>query len=150
MGGTEALRVLLVEDEAIIAIMLEDTLTDLGCEVVGPVAHLADAVRLARSEALAGAFLDVNLAGESIYPVADLLAARGIPFVFVSGYGPAGIEARYAGAPILSKPILDADLKRAVAALRQWARSGVSFCRHSASLFSTLSFVFASISPTIR
>jgi len=119
MSGSDSLRVLLVEDEAIIAIMLEDMLADLGCEVVGPVASLAEAIRLARSEALAGAFLDVNLGGESIYPVADLLAARDVPFVFVSGYGPAGIEARYGDAIILSKPILDADLERAVAALRR-------------------------------
>jgi CheY-like chemotaxis protein len=118
------LRVLLVEDEAIIAIMLEDMLVDLGCEVVGPVASFAEAIQLARSEVLAGAFLDVHLGGESIYPVADLLAARDIPFVFVSGYGRAGIEARYSGAIVLSKPILDADLERAVAALRRQARSG--------------------------
>src|SRR5262245_60698390 len=124
MSGSDPLRVLLVEDEAIIAIMLEDLLVDLGCEVVGPVASLAEAMRLARSEALAGALLDVNLGGESIYPVADLLAARDVPFVFVSGYGPAAIEARYGDAIVLSKPILDADLERAVADLRQRARRG--------------------------
>jgi CheY-like chemotaxis protein len=119
MSSRGDLRILLVEDEAIIAIMLEDMLADLGCEVVGPAASIAEATRMARSEALGGAFLDVNLGGESVYPVADLLAARGIPFVFVSGYGPAGIAARYSGAIVLSKPILDADIARAVAALRR-------------------------------
>lgn len=123
MSAAGALRVLLVEDEAIIAIMLEGMLADLGCEVVGPAGSLAEATRLARSESLGGAFLDVNLGGQSIYPVAELLAARGVPFVFVSGYGAAGIDARFADAPVLAKPILDADLERAVAAMRQPRRA---------------------------
>jgi len=124
MSDRRGLRVLLVEDEAIIAIMLEDMLADLGCEVVGPAANIAEATQLATSEALGGAFLDVNLGGESVYPLADLLAARGIPFVFVSGYGPAGIAAGYSGALVLSKPILDSDIERAVAAMRRQGGAG--------------------------
>jgi CheY-like chemotaxis protein len=126
MSASGSLRILLVEDEAIIAIMLEGMLADLGCEVVGPAGNLGEATRLAQSEGLGGAFLDVNLGGQSIYPVADLLTARGIPFVFVSGYGAAGIEARFSGAPVLSKPILDADIERAVATIRER-------CGHSAA-----------------
>jgi CheY-like chemotaxis protein len=124
MSERRDLRVLLVEDEAIIAIMLEDMLAELGCEVIGPAASIAEAIQLAGAESLGGAFLDVNLGGESVYPVADLLAARGIPFVFVSGYGPTGIAARYSGAIVLSKPILDADIERAVAALRRHGQGG--------------------------
>jgi len=120
----QALRILLVEDEAVIAIMIEDMLTDLGCEVVGPAASVAEASRLAQTEPLAGAFLDVNLGGASIYPVADLLAARQIPFVFVSGYGAGGIDPRFVGRPVLSKPILDADLERALDGMRASANRG--------------------------
>jgi CheY-like chemotaxis protein len=112
-------RILLVEDEAIIAIMIEDMLADLGCEVVGPAANVAEAIRLAQTEPLAGAFLDVNIAGTSIYPVADLLSARQIPFVFVSGYGAGGIDPRFVGTPVLSKPILDVDLERALDDMRK-------------------------------
>lgn len=119
MSASRPLRILLVEDEAIIAIMIEDMLAGLGCEVVGPVANVAEASRLARTEQLAGAFLDVNLGGTSIYPVADLLSARQIPFVFVSGYGASGIDPRFVGTPVLSKPILDADLERALDRMRE-------------------------------
>jgi CheY-like chemotaxis protein len=118
MSATSPLRILLVEDEAIIAIMIEDMLADLGCEVVGPAASVAEAIRFAQTEQLAGAFLDVNLGGASIYPVADLLSARHIPFVFVSGYGATGIDPRFVGTPVLSKPILDDDLERALEGMR--------------------------------
>jgi CheY-like chemotaxis protein len=124
VSARQPLRILLVEDEAIIAIMIEDMLADLGCEVVGPAANVAEAARLARTEQLAGAFLDVNLGGASIYPVADLLSARQIPFVFVSGYGAGGIDPRFVGTPVLSKPILDADLERAVDRMRAPANRG--------------------------
>jgi CheY-like chemotaxis protein len=120
----EAVRILLVEDEAIIAIMVEDLLTDLGYEVVGPASNVAEALRLAQSEELAGAVLDVNVGGTTVYPVADALAARQIPFMFVSGYGPAGIEPRYVDTPVLTKPILDADFERAVRNLRARSRQG--------------------------
>ena len=119
VSARRPLRILVVEDEAVIAIMIEDMLVDLGCEVVGPAGSVAEAIRLAESEPLSGAFLDVNLGGASIYPVADLLSARRIPFVFVSGYGAGAIAARFAGTPILSKPILDADFEHALERIRQ-------------------------------
>jgi CheY-like chemotaxis protein len=124
MSAGGSLRILLVEDEAIIAIMIEDILADLGCEVVGPAASVADAASLVQTEGLAGAFLDVNLGGASIYPVADLLAERQIPFVFVSGYGAAAIEARFVGTPVLSKPVLETDIQRAVDSMRAHSRDG--------------------------
>ena len=92
-------RLLLVEDEAMVAMLLEDMLSDLGCEVVGPAGNVAHALELAKGEAeIAGAILDVNVGGQPIYPVAETLKARGVPFVFATGYGetagaPGGFDA---------------------------------------------------------
>ncbi len=101
----KGLRLLLVEDEAMVAMMIEDMLGDLGCEVVGPAGSVARAQELARTETeIAGAILDVNLGGEPIYPVAETLKARGVPFVFITGYGSADIDGRFADAPTVQKP----------------------------------------------
>ena len=97
-------RILIVEDEALVSMVIEEALKDLGCDVVGPVGTRDQALALAEAEALDGALLDVNLGGEPVYPVADALSSRGIPFVFVTGYGEKGIAARYAQAPTLVKP----------------------------------------------
>lgn len=109
------LRVLLVEDEAMVAMMLEDMLGDLGCEIVGPAASVARALELAGDAALDGAILDVNVGGEAIYPVAEALTARGVPFVFTTGYGATDIDARFAGAPALQKPFSPPSLYDALA-----------------------------------
>lgn len=100
----QGLRVLIVEDEALIASLIEDFLLDLGCEVVGPAMHMSEAVQLAREAAIDGATLDVNIVGEKIYPVADILTERGIPFVFMTGYGAAGLRKSDGGCPVLQKP----------------------------------------------
>jgi PAS domain S-box-containing protein len=100
-----ASRVLLVEDEALIAMMMVDALQDLGLEVVGPFRTVPQALAAARNERLDGAILDVNVAGQQVYPVADLLSARRIPFVFLTGYSIGGIDRRYANVPVLEKPI---------------------------------------------
>jgi CheY-like chemotaxis protein len=97
-------RILIVEDEALVSMVIEEALKDLGCDVVGPVGTRDQALALAKAEALDGALLDVNLAGEPVYPVADALTSRGIPFVFVTGYGEKGIADRYARTPTLVKP----------------------------------------------
>lgn len=106
--GTEeelrGLHLLVVEDEAMIAFALEDLLTDLGCEVVGPVFRVRDAMQLAREAVIDGAILDVNIAGEEVFPVADILEARGIPFIFTTGYGTAGLRPSDLGHPVLQKP----------------------------------------------
>ncbi|WP_029011231.1 response regulator [Azospirillum halopraeferens] len=109
------LRVLLVEDEAMVAMMLEDMLGDLGCRIIGPAASVAAALELAADPALDGAILDVNVGGEPIYPVAEALTARGIPFVFTTGYGAADIDARFADAPALQKPFSPPSLYDALA-----------------------------------
>ena len=98
------LRVLLVEDEIMVALLLEEMLADLGHEVVGPVARLDKAVAMAQQEALDVAILDVNLNGQEVFPVAAALTARGIPFFFVTGYGRSGLRAPYADHPSLQKP----------------------------------------------
>ncbi|MGH9808812.1 MAG: response regulator [Terriglobia bacterium] len=113
--SVQRLRVLLVEDESLIGLLLEDMLVDLGHFVVGPVAHLEKAVEMARREAIDVAVLDININGEESYPIADALAARDIPFVFSSGYGKAGLPAPYRGHPTLQKPFHQDDLEKLLA-----------------------------------
>ena len=96
-------RIMVVEDEALIAMVLVDHLQEIGLSAVGPFSRVADALKV--DEELDAAILDVNLGGESVYPVADMLHARGIPFVFMTGYGSASIDPRFALVPVLQKPI---------------------------------------------
>lgn len=97
-------RVLLVEDETLVSMLVEDILMEFGCIVVGPAARLDAALEAARSEQIDIALLDVNLAGARVFPVADVLAERNIPFIFVSGYGRQGIEHPHQDRPVLQKP----------------------------------------------
>lgn len=110
-GGASGLRVLLVEDEILVALLLEDMLTELGHTFVGPVARLDKAVEMAQQEAVDVAILDVNLNGKQTYPVADALVARGIPFVFCTGYGKGSLSAPYGDHPSLQKPFGRHDLR---------------------------------------
>lgn len=98
-------RILIVEDEMLIAMQLEDMLLEMGCEVIGPATSVAEALKLIGAGRLDGALLDVNLGGEQVYPVADALAASGAPFVFVTGYGRTGLSGVHRGHPTLPKPI---------------------------------------------
>lgn len=98
VGGLAGARVLVVEDETIVSLLLEDMLVDLGCEVLGPAASVAKALRLIRTDALGAidtAILDVNVAGEEVYPVAEALAERHVPFAFTTGYGKDGVHERW-------------------------------------------------------
>jgi CheY-like chemotaxis protein len=104
-------RILVVEDEAIVAMLIEDILLELGAEVVGPATRLAAALALARGGGVDAAILDVNLAGEASFPVAAELRARGIPFAFATGYGAGGLPPDWAGIPVLAKPFREADLR---------------------------------------
>ncbi|MDI4665229.1 response regulator [Xanthobacter autotrophicus] len=98
-------RVLVVEDEFLVALGLEDNLRSLGCTVVGPIASLSAAMAAAAHEKVDAAILDVNLAGEAVYPAATILADRGIPFLFCSGYtGSVRMPAEFADAPRVAKP----------------------------------------------
>jgi CheY-like chemotaxis protein len=96
--------VLVVEDEAIVSMMIEDYLEDFGCNVVGTAARINEAMDMARTLDLDVAVLDVNLAGTLSYPVADILRSRGIPFLFSTGYGAAGLPEHLKDALVLSKP----------------------------------------------
>ena len=123
------LRLLLVEDEAMVAMMVEDMLSELGCVVVDVAGTVSRAVALADDASLLidGALLDVNLGGETVYPVAEALAARGVPFIFSTGYSISGITARFTHVPILAKPYkLDALEEHLMAAIRPRPRSGLS------------------------
>lgn len=97
------------------AMMLEDILQNAGCNVIGA-GHLEQATLLARERNIDAAVLDVNLHGLRSYPVADALGARGIPFVFVSGYGDADLRNLYPGCSVITKPYKEIDLVAALAA----------------------------------
>ena len=97
-------RVLIVEDETLVSMLIEDMVCDCGGHVVGPAATFEQAIALALEEDLDLAILDVNVAGLVVYPVADILRHRGIPFIFVTGYDPSIVPARYQHARVLLKP----------------------------------------------
>ena len=110
-GSLAGCRILVVEDEMLIAMMIEETLQDLGCVVVGPVARLDAALRLARDEFLDGAVLDVTIRGGYVYPVAEQLVARGILFLLASGYGDWALSEVFRDQPRLTKPFTQQDLE---------------------------------------
>jgi len=97
-------RVLVVEDEALVAMLVEDALLDAGAAVLGPAATVSEALLLLEQERPDVAVLDLNLAGETSTPVADVLAKRGVPFVVATGYGAEGLPPSHAHVPVLAKP----------------------------------------------
>lgn len=112
------LRVLVVEDEMMVSMLIEDMLGDLGCTVVGPASRLDEAMALARGGGIDCAVLDVNLGGQPIFPLADLLRERGRPFAFATGYGDAGLRDVDRGSPVLQKPFREGDLARVLGELQ--------------------------------
>lgn len=114
----EGLRVLVVEDEMMVSMLIEDMLTDLGCTIVGPASRLDEALQIAREVELDCAVLDVNLGGQPIFPLADLLREKGAPFAFATGYGDAGLRDVDKGSPVLQKPFRESDLARVLGELR--------------------------------
>jgi CheY-like chemotaxis protein len=113
------LKVLLIEDEGLVAMTMEDMLDDLGCEVVGSFGAVGPALEwLAGAPQFDGALLDVNLGGEMVYPVADALLALGAPFVFTTGYG-ASPDPRYAAVPVVTKPVNQTRLGQAIERFRR-------------------------------
>jgi DNA-binding NtrC family response regulator len=115
----------LVEDEMIVAWLLEDMLTDLGCAVVGPAASVDQALAMIDAEAIDVAVLDVNLNGQVSYPVADALAARDVPFVFSTGYHKDRLLERYRTFPALQKPFHLSELTDMLAKLLTPKKSSV-------------------------
>jgi CheY-like chemotaxis protein len=100
----DAPLVLVVEDEPLIAMLVQEWLEELNCNVVGPAASVTGALELIAGVALDGAVLDVSLGKEESFPIADELRKRGVPFAFATGYGVEGVEARFAGVQVLAKP----------------------------------------------
>lgn len=111
------MRVLVVEDEMMVSMLIEDMLSDLGCKVVGPASRLEEAIALVESHELDCAVLDVNLGGQPIFPLADILRAKGAPFAFATGYGDAGLRDVDRASPVLQKPFREVDLRRVLESL---------------------------------
>ncbi len=97
-------RVLVVEDEAMIAMLVEDMVLDFGSEVVGPAARIDEALDLAHRADLDAAILDINVDGTDTFAVADVLRERGVPLIFATGYGASVLPDRFSGCPALAKP----------------------------------------------
>lgn len=109
MAG-ETRKILVVEDEALVAMLVEDALLDAGFAVIGPAATVEEALALLDDERPDAVVLDLNLAGETSTPVADLLASRGIPYVIATGYGASGLPPGHQDAMVLAKPYDPAEL----------------------------------------
>ena len=104
-------RVLVVEDEPLIACVIESMLDSLGCDIVGPVARLSEALNVAATEPFDCAILDVNVRGGLITPVAEMLLDRGVPVLISTGYGEYALPARLASQPRLAKPYTSEQLE---------------------------------------
>ena len=118
----EPIRLMLVEDEALIALMLEDMVEGMGCAVTGVAPRVSLGVSMAESGDFDVAILDVNVAGENVEPVAERLTARGVPFIFATGYGEAGVPLKFRDRPVVAKPFraeqLEAAIQKAVGLAR--------------------------------
>jgi CheY-like chemotaxis protein len=109
-AALEGLRVLVVEDEYLVAALIEEILESAGCVVTGPIPRVAEALNAADHGAYDAAILDINLCGDRIDPVADALSRRNVPFAFVTGYGAGAMPSEYADRPRLRKPFKMTDL----------------------------------------
>ncbi len=114
MIGTDA-SILVVEDESILAMLLEDFLGDLGYALPFVASTVGQALKILETRPITFAILDINLGGEKSFPIADDLDARGIPYIFMSGYGAAGVPERLQNRYVLQKPYGAEDLKKALA-----------------------------------
>jgi CheY-like chemotaxis protein len=108
-------RVLVVEDESLVAMLLETILEDMGCSPVGPAATVDEGLAfVADGGHLDAALLDVNVAGRQVFPVAEALRARGVPFVFSTGYGEGGLPEAWRGQATIQKPFTEAAVREAL------------------------------------
>jgi CheY-like chemotaxis protein len=112
--SVKKLRVLIVEDEALVAMLIEDMLIDLGYEIAAVAARVEQALHYARDLQLDLALLDLNLSGRRTDEVAGVLAERGVPFVFATGYGAAGVKVEWHDVPVLQKPFQIEELAHAI------------------------------------
>ncbi len=110
----ESLNVLVVEDESLVAMMIEDVLAELGHQVAAVAGRLEEAERLAGTLPVDFAVVDLNLNGQRTFPVAEVLKRRGVPFLFATGYGAAGLENGWSDAVVLQKPFQPEELRAAL------------------------------------
>jgi CheY-like chemotaxis protein len=111
-NGAAGKNILVVEDEIMIRLLLEDMLDDLGYTIAAAVGRIDEAVKIARTGEFDIAILDVNLNGQTVSPVAEILEERGVPFVFATGYGERGLPERFNNRPTLQKPFQQENLGR--------------------------------------
>ena len=107
-------KVLVVEDEMMIAMLIEDMLDEFGCKLVGPATNVPRALELIGKESIDVAVLDLNLDGKDTYAIADALQRKNVPFIFATGYGSAGLRQEYGNRPVLQKPFPASDLETAL------------------------------------
>jgi CheY-like chemotaxis protein len=112
-------RILIVEDQIILALHVADVVEAMGCEPVGPVGSVSAALPIALRETLAAALLDIRLTDQAVGPVADVLQRRAIPFAFMTAYTRLHLPAAHRGRPFLCKPFTDDELRAAVATLTE-------------------------------
>mgnify|MGYP001193088692 FL=1 len=115
-------RVLVVEDESLVAMFVEDALLELGCVVIGPAARVDAALELIRSLDIDAAVLDINVGGEAVFPVAEELYRRDIPVIFATGYGMAGLPEPHSSRIVLPKPYSTEKLRAALEEVLERAR----------------------------
>jgi CheY-like chemotaxis protein len=108
-------KVLIVEDEMMIAMLIEDMLEEFGCELVGPANSVPHALQLIGNESIEVAVLDLNLDGQDTYAIADALQQKNVPFIFATGYGSRGLRQEYADRRVLQKPFQQKELEMALA-----------------------------------
>ena len=107
-------RILVVEDESLVAMLLETILEDMGCQPVGPASTIEEGLELASAGGLDAALLDVNVAGRQIFPVAQVLADQGVPFIFSTGYGEGGLPDAWRGRTTIQKPFTEGAVRDAL------------------------------------
>ena len=113
--GLTGRRILVVEDESLVAMLLETILEDMGCATLGPVSTIDEALAvIADGSPFDGALLDVNVAGKEVFPVAAALKERGVPFVFSTGYGEGGLPEEWRGHPTIQKPFTEDAVQQAL------------------------------------
>lgn len=124
MVDLPGLRALVVEDEGSVALLIEEMLAELGCEIAASIATLESALRFVSSNSFDFAVLDVNLDGELVFPVAEILKSRQLPFLFSTGYGRIGVSETFKDHEVLNKPFTIEELEQKLRlALRRGARS---------------------------
>jgi CheY-like chemotaxis protein len=126
-NSIQGMRVFIVEDEALLALLLEDMLTELGCIMVASAQTIAEALsQVTETSEFDAAILDVHIGGEMIFPVADILVERRVPFIFSSGFSPATLAERYPGTVLLAKPYPAEALAARLAGIRHAAQNAAA------------------------